>query len=85
MSVLRPGGAFISYDMRYPNPWNRHTRRLALSELRSAFAGWKLSTESVTGIPQIIRPLSRVSLQLCRLVEAVPIFRSHLLAFARKP
>jgi ubiquinone/menaquinone biosynthesis C-methylase UbiE len=83
--VLRPGGAFISYDMRYPNPWNRHTRPLGLAELRGAFAGWKLSAESVTGIPQIIRPLSRVSLPLCRLVEAVPIFRSHLLAFARKP
>ena len=83
--VLRPGGTFISYDMRYPNPWNRHTRPLRLSELRCAFAGWKLSGGSLTGIPQIIRPLSRVSLPLCRLVEAVPIFRSHLLAFARKP
>lgn len=83
--VLRSGGVFISYDMRYPNPWNRHTRPLGLAELRNAFAGWILSTESLTGIPQIIRPLSKVSLPLCRLVEAVPIFRSHLLAFARKP
>lgn len=83
--VLRPGGAFISYDMRYPNPWNKHTRPLRLSELRRIFTGWALRASSLTGIPQIIRPMSRVSLPLCRLIEAVPVFRSHLLAIARKP
>jgi ubiquinone/menaquinone biosynthesis C-methylase UbiE len=83
--VLRPGGAFISYDMRYPNPWNRHTRPLKVAELRRALGGWKMSASSLTGIPQLIRALSRISLPLCRLVEAVPLFRSHLLVFARKP
>ena len=83
--VLRSGGVLISYDTRYPNPWNRHTRPLRTAELRNALAGWDLSAISLTGIPQIIRPLSRVSLSLCRLVEAVPVLRSHLLVFARKP
>jgi len=83
--VLRSGGILISYDMRYPNPWNRQTRPLRLAEIRRALPHWKLKATSLTGIPQIIRPLSTVSLSLCRLVEAVPLLRSHLLVFARKP
>jgi ubiquinone/menaquinone biosynthesis C-methylase UbiE len=83
--VLRSGGSFISYDTRYPNPWNRQTRPLKLAEMRKAFPGWTLNRSTLTGIPQIIRPLSRISLSLCRMVEAVPILRSHLLVFARKP
>jgi ubiquinone/menaquinone biosynthesis C-methylase UbiE len=83
--VLRSGGVLISYDTRYPNPWNRHTRPLPTAELRNALPGWNLSAISLTGIPQIIRPLSRISLSLCRMVEAVPVLRSHLLVSARKP
>lgn len=83
--VLRSGGLLVSYDMRYPNPWNRHTRPLRASEVRSALPGWQMNVTSLTGIPQIIRPLSRISLSLCRLVEAVPALRSHLLVIARKP
>lgn len=83
--VLRSGGVFISYDMRYPNPWNRHTRPLRSSEMRAALTGWELRSESLTGIPPITRLLIKVSRAACRLLEAVPICRSHCLVFARKP
>jgi SAM-dependent methyltransferase len=83
--VVRRGGLFISYDMRYPNPWNRNTRPLLRRELRRAFGGWTMHVSSVTGIPQVVRALSGVSLRLCRWFEAVPVFRSHLLVLLRKP
>src|SRR5262245_15236961 len=42
--VLKSGALFLSYDTRYPNPWNRHTRPLRSAEMRKAFPGWTLKT-----------------------------------------
>ncbi|MFQ5877216.1 MAG: class I SAM-dependent methyltransferase [Acidobacteriota bacterium] len=83
--VLAPGGIFVSYDTRYPNPLNPHTRPLRIAEIRRAFSGWSLRAHSVTGIPQLLRLLAPVSIRACRLVEVLPPLRSHLLAVARKP
>jgi len=83
--VLLPGGIFLSYDTRLPNPWNRHTRPVSLAELRAGFAGWQQVSRSVTGIPQILRVLAPRSLALCRLVEAFPFLRSHRLFAAARP
>jgi SAM-dependent methyltransferase len=83
--VLRPGGIFLSYDTRLPNPWNPHTRPVRLAELRAGFVGWPQASRSITGIPQILRVLAPRSLLLCRLVEAVPLLRSHRLFSAARP
>jgi hypothetical protein len=44
--VLRPGGAVIWYDIRYPNPWNHHLRALTKGRIRRLFrlAGWRLAS-----------------------------------------
>jgi SAM-dependent methyltransferase len=83
--ILRPGGVFISYDTRYPNPWNSNTRPVRLGELRRAFGGWRQSTESITGIPQIVRVLAPLSVAAGRLVGTLPPLRSHRLFVAVKP
>jgi ubiquinone/menaquinone biosynthesis C-methylase UbiE len=83
--VLRPGGLFLSFDTRYPNPWNANTRPLRARELREAFRGWRLWVRSVNGIPQLLRLLAPVSLTLCHAIESIPPLRSHLLVVARKP
>lgn len=83
--ILRPGGIFISYDTRVPNPFNRNTRPLCLAEQRAAFHGWQQAGRSLTGIPQIQRLLAPWSPALCRLVESVPVLRSHRLFAAVKP
>ena len=83
--VLVAGGLFVSYDARYPNPWNKETRPLRLSELAAELEGWSLETRSLTALPPLLRILAPVSLPACRLVEGVPFLRSHLLVLARKP
>jgi ubiquinone/menaquinone biosynthesis C-methylase UbiE len=83
--VLKEGGVFISYDTRYPNPWNRHTRPVPSRELERAFAGWPHTMVSLTGIPQLIRLLAPISTIACRFVEAVPLLRSHLLFVGCRP
>jgi len=83
--VLMPGGVFISYDVRYRNPWNPNTRPLRSRDLKEAFAGWSVTFASMTGIPQILRLLAPVSIGACRVIEGIPPLRTHLLAIARKP
>ncbi len=83
--VLAPGGIFLSYDTRYLNPWNAHTRPLRVGEIAGALRGWSLRSWSVTAIPQIVRLIAPVSIGACRVVEAIPPLRSHLLVLAKKP
>ena len=83
--VLKGGGVFISYDTRYPNPWNPNTRPVSATELQRAFAGWSFRSSSLTGIPQMVRFLAPISMTACRLLEAFPPLRSHLLFVACRP
>lgn len=83
--VLRSGGVFLSYDVRYPNPWNRNTRPVRGSEIEDAFDGWPLRLRSLTALPPLMRLLAPVSMMACRALESLAPLRSHLLAVARKP
>jgi SAM-dependent methyltransferase len=83
--VLKPGGAFVSYDTRYPNPWNRNTRPVSAAELRGAFPGWPLRLRSVTLLPPLVRRLAPISEGLCGVFERLPFLRSHFIACAVKP
>jgi len=83
--VLRRGGTFVSYDTRYPNPWNPHTRPVGLAELRGFFPGWRVGAKSVTLLPPLLRALLPVSPRIGRALERIPILRSHLVAWAVKP
>lgn len=82
--VLVPGGLFLSYDTRYRNPWNPHTRPLRAAGFRHAFPGWHIKAWSTTAIPQLQRALAPISPWACRLLEGVPFLRSHLLVAVRK-
>jgi SAM-dependent methyltransferase len=83
--VLVSGGVFLSYDTRYPNPWNPHTRPMRAAEVRKALFGWSVKAWSLTALPQLQRALAPLSLAGCRLLECIPCLRSHLLILARKP
>lgn len=83
--ILRPGGIFISYDTRVANPFNPNTRPVGLTEQRAAFAGWRQTGHSLTGIPQIQRLLAPWAPALCHLVESIPFLRSHRVFAAVKP
>lgn len=83
--VLGPGGLFLSYDTRYPNPWNRNTRPVSAAEFRAAFPGWRVSVRTCTPIPQLVRLFWFLPRTVWRAIERVPPLRSHLLAVVRKP
>lgn len=83
--TLRPGGYFISYDFRYPNPRNPNVRPISVGELKSLFPGWQFSSWRLTLAPPIGRFATQVSPALCRLLALVPFLRSHDLCIARRP
>jgi SAM-dependent methyltransferase len=83
--VLRPGGVFLSYDMRYPSPRNPNVGPVRLRELAGAFAGWEAISESITALPPLLRLLAPASTALCRACESIPFLRSHRLFLAVKP
>lgn len=83
--VLAPGGLFVSYDTRYPNPWNRNTRPLSSAEIREVFDGFRVRVGSTTLIPQLIRLLRFLPRAAWRALETLPPLRSHLLMAVRRP
>jgi ubiquinone/menaquinone biosynthesis C-methylase UbiE len=75
--VLRPGGAVIWYDLRYPNPWNRHLRALTKRRIRRLFPSSRMALESTTVLPPVARRLGRFSDRTYPLLASVPALRSH--------
>jgi ubiquinone/menaquinone biosynthesis C-methylase UbiE len=75
--VLRPGGAVIWYDIRYPNPWNHHLRALTKRRIRRLFPSSKMALESTTVLPPVARRLGRLSDRAYPLLASVPALRSH--------
>jgi SAM-dependent methyltransferase len=58
--VLRPGGAVLWYDQRWPNPANRATRAVTRRDLARLFPGARLDLRPITPIPALARRRLRV-------------------------
>jgi ubiquinone/menaquinone biosynthesis C-methylase UbiE len=82
--VVRPGGLVLWYDMRFRNPFNPLTRPISQSELHCWFRGLACEIAPITLLPPLARSLAPLSIALCRLLERLPILRTHLLAIFRK-
>lgn len=78
--VIAPGGALLWYDLRMNNPRNPNVRRVGRSELAGLFPGLAGSVRAVTLAPPLARALVPRMEMLARLLEAIPLFRTHLLA-----
>ena len=76
--VLAAGGAIAIWEPRVWTP-NRHTRRIALGELRSVLGG-ELQVRSLTLLPPLAR---RMTGRLYEPLARVPALRTHRLVVAR--
>lgn len=84
LRVLRPSGMVVWYDFIW-NPMNRDVRGVGLSEVRRLYTGCDLDPRRVTLAPPLLRGIAPVSLTLCRLLEAIPLLRSHYLIIIQRP
>ena len=82
---LKPGGAVLWYDFTLNNPRNRDVRGVPLARVRALFPQGRVKAQRVTLAPPVARRVCRVHPALYTAFNALPLLRSHVLAWIRKP
>jgi SAM-dependent methyltransferase len=84
-SWLRPGGAVLWYDFTVNNPRNADVRGMPLARVRALFPAGKIDARRVSLAPPIARRVVRVHHAAWRVFNALPLLRTHVLAWIAKP
>jgi SAM-dependent methyltransferase len=82
---LRPGGGVLWYDFTFDNPRNADVRGVPLKRVRELFAHGTLRARRVTLAPPLARAVCRVHPAAYHVFNAVPLLRTHVLAWISKP
>ena len=82
---LKPGGAVLWYDFTLNNPRNRDVRGVPLARVRALFPQGRVKAQRVTLAPPVARRVCRVHPALYTAFNALPLLRSHVLAWIGKP
>ncbi|MDH4062147.1 MAG: class I SAM-dependent methyltransferase [Aquincola sp.] len=81
---LAPGGAVLWYDFTVDNPRNPDVRGVPVAEVRGLFPQARIVVRRVTLAPPLARGVCRVHPRLYPLLNAVPMLRTHVLAWIEK-
>ena len=84
LRVLSPNGLIVWHDYRFNNPFNRHVRGIGRTEIMRLFPNCRFGFKLMNLNPLLARPLARISWDACRLLELIPILRTHWLVTVRK-
>jgi SAM-dependent methyltransferase len=82
---LRPGGAVLWYDFTVNNPRNPDVRGVPLKRVAELFPGARIDARRVTLAPPIARRVVRLHPAAWRVCNALPLLRTHVLAWVHKP
>lgn len=82
---LKPGGAVLWYDFTIDNPRNRDVRGVPLRRLRALFPHGRIDARRVTLAPPLARAACGVHPGLYTVLNALPLLRTHVLAWIGKP
>ena len=82
---LKPGGAVLWYDFRVDNPANRDVRGVPLARVRELFPEGRIDARRITLAPPIARRVVRLHPTLYAVFNALPLLRTHVLAWVSKP
>lgn len=83
--VCKPGGGVLWYDFTYNNPKNPSVVGIPMKMVRELFPDADISYRRVTLAPPIARVVSRIHCALYSVVGAVPLLRTHVVAWLSKP
>jgi ubiquinone/menaquinone biosynthesis C-methylase UbiE len=83
--VLKSDGAILWYDFRVNNPWNPDVRGVSRRRVKELFPGMTATFRRVTLIPPLARFLGPRALWLARLLNAMPVLRTHYWALLCRP
>ena len=81
---LAPGGAVLWYDFTLDNPRNPDVRGVPLRAVRALFPQARIMSRRVTLAPPLARTVCRVHPRLYPVVNALPLLRTHVLAWIAK-
>jgi SAM-dependent methyltransferase len=82
---VRPGGGVLWYDFMVGNPRNPDVCGMPLNRVRALFPQGRVRAKRITLAPPIARRVTRVHPSLYIVFNAVPLLRTHLLAWIEKP
>jgi SAM-dependent methyltransferase len=82
---VKPGGGVLWYDFTVNNPRNPDVRGVPLARVRALFPQGHVQPQRVTLAPPIARAVTRVHPGLYPVFNAVPLLRTHVLAWVEKP
>ncbi len=83
-SWLKPGGAVLWYDFTVNNPRNPDVRGVPLVRVRQLFPGGNVVSQRVTLAPPLARVVCRWHPGLYGVFNALPLLRTHVLAWICK-
>ncbi len=81
---LKPGGAIVWYDFTVDNPRNRDVRGVPAGRVARLFPQGTMRWQRVTLAPPIGRRVTKLHPAAWRLFNALPLLRTHLLAWIEK-
>ena len=82
---LKPGGAVLWYDFTVDNPRNADVRGVPLARVRALFPQGQVVHRRVTLAPPLARAVCRLHPSLYGVFNALPLLRTHVLAWIGKP
>ncbi|HLG73612.1 MAG TPA: class I SAM-dependent methyltransferase [Chloroflexota bacterium] len=83
--VLKPGGAVLWHDSRYPNPWNPRVRGYSRKDIQRLFPAWRIQARPTTVIPPAVRRLGGLAPAVYPLLARVPVLQVRYAALILKP
>jgi SAM-dependent methyltransferase len=81
---VKPGGAVLWYDFTVDNPRNPDVRGVPLARVRALFPQGRIDRLRVTLAPPIARLVCRGGAGWYSVFNALPLLRTHLLAWVEK-
>jgi hypothetical protein len=82
---VRPGGGVLWYDFTVNNPRNPDVRGVPLTRVRALFPQGRIEARRLTLAPPLARALVRLHPSAYTVANAVPLLRTHVLAWIAKP
>ncbi len=84
-AALKPGGGVLWYDFTVNNPRNADVRGVPPGRIRQLFPDGTMQARRITLAPPIARAVCRVHPSLYTVFNALPLLRTHVLAWIAKP
>jgi SAM-dependent methyltransferase len=82
--TVKPGGGVLWYDFCFDNPRNRDVAGIPVKTIRALFPEGVARCRRITLAPPLARAAVRLHPSLYRLLNSIPLLRTHVLCWIKK-